>query len=148
MSKKSAPPPPPPAPVPIVAAVRRRLPDERKSVTKMLVIKHAADSGSSDLPVEIDIYITVGLYPDGRPGEVFLKAGHMGTTISGLLDALAMCLSIGLQSGIPIGWYIDKLKGTKFEPAGPTSDDAIRFATSILDGVARWLERRFLEPTT
>jgi ribonucleoside-diphosphate reductase alpha chain len=117
---------------------RRRLPDTRDSITRKIAIRHAAG--------ETKIYITVGLYEDGKPGEVFLKADRMGTSISGLLDALAIALSIGLQSGVPLSHFTRKLANMRFEPEGQTGDPDLRYATSLVDVVARWLEKRFPEP--
>jgi hypothetical protein len=97
---------------------------------------------------DVKIYIQVGLYPDtGQPGEIFLKADKMGTTISGLLDALSMSISVALQAGVPLEWFIQKMKNLQFEPAGPTNIPEIRMTTSIVDGLARWLEMRFPPPT-
>lgn len=96
----------------------------------------------------VKIYIQVGLYPDtGQPGEIFLKANKMGTTISGLLDALSMSISVALQAGVPLEWFIQKMKNLQFEPSGTTNIPNIRIATSIVDGIARWLEIRFPSPT-
>ena len=96
----------------------------------------------------VKIYIQVGLYPDThQPGEIFLKADKMGTTISGLLDALSMSISVALQAGVPLEWFIQKMKNLQFDPSGPTNIPGIRVATSIVDGLARWLEMRFPPPT-
>lgn len=96
---------------------------------------------------DVKIYIQVGLYPDTQqPGEIFLKADKMGTTISGLLDALSMSISVALQAGVPLEWFIQKMKNLQFEPSGTTNIPGIRMATSIVDGLARWLEMRFPPP--
>ena len=96
---------------------------------------------------DVKIYIQVGLYPDtGKPGEIFLKADKMGSTISGLLDALSMSISVALQAGVPLEWFVEKMKNLQFEPAGTTNIPGIRKATSIVDGLARWLEIKFLPP--
>ena len=93
---------------------------------------------------DIKIYIQVGLYPDtGKPGEIFLKATKMGSTISGLLDALSMSISVALQAGVPLEWFVEKMKNLQFDPAGSTNIPNIRKATSIVDGLARWLEIKF-----
>lgn len=127
---------PPPAVV-----ERRRLPDTRQSVTKKITINHLTEEG----PVaSLDVYVTVGLYDDGTPGEIFVRAGKMGSTVSGLLDSVCICMSIGLQSGVPLEWYVTKLKGMKFEPEGQTNDPKIRRAGSMIDAIMRWLERRFI----
>jgi len=94
---------------------------------------------------DVKIYIQVGLYPDtGKPGEIFLKTVKMGSTISGLLDALSMSISVALQAGVPLEWFVEKMKNLQFEPAGTTNIPGIRKATSIVDGLARWLEIKFL----
>ena len=113
-------------------AQRHRLPDERASVT------HKFSVGGSEG------YITVGMYADGRPGEVFIKMSKEGSTLSGVMDGLALTLSIGLQYGVPLKVLVDKLINTRFEPSGFTENPEIRFATSILDYVGRWLGGRFL----
>jgi ribonucleoside-diphosphate reductase alpha chain len=78
-------------------------------------------------------------------GEVFLKADRMGSSISGLLDALSMAVSVGLQSGVPLRWFVDKLRNMQFEPSGTVVDDPdLKKATSVVDVVARWLGKRFL----
>ena len=114
---------------------RVRLPDERRSVTKKLVVR-CSDG-------DVKLYVQVGFYPDGRPGEIFLKADQVGSTLSGMLDALSMCMSVALQAGVPLSWFVEKMKNLQFEPAGPTSDPKVRYATSIVDGLAKWLEYRF-----
>jgi hypothetical protein len=97
----------------------------------------------------IKIYVQVGLYPDtGEVGEVFLKADRMGSSISGLLDALSMAISVGLQSGVPLAWFVSKMKNMQFEPSGTiVGDPDLRKATSVVDAMARWLEKRFLKTT-
>jgi ribonucleoside-diphosphate reductase alpha chain len=114
---------------------RKRLPDTRQSVTRKLTIRHAEG--------ELDIYVIVGLYEDGTPGELFCKAGKMGGTVSGLLDALSISISLGLQHGVPLQSYTSKLRGMRFEPSGATPDPDIRIAGSIVDLVARWLDTKF-----
>lgn len=94
---------------------------------------------------DVKIYIQVGLYPDtNKPGEIFLKADKMGSTISGLLDALSMSISVALQAGVPLEWFVEKMKNLQFSPAGSTNIPGIRKATSIVDGLARWLEIKFI----
>ena len=90
-----------------------------------------------------DGYIIVGLYEDGRPGEVFLKIGKEGSTLGGLLDCVGILTSIALQHGIPLQSLVDKLSYVRFEPAGWTKDPDIRQAHSIVDYVFRWLAARF-----
>ena len=110
---------------------RRRLPDERPAVT------HKFRVG------EQEGYITVGLYDDGSPGEVFVKISKEGSTVSGLTDAIAILTSIALQYGVPLDKLAEKLEHTRFEPAGPTANPDLPFATSILDYIFRWLRLHF-----
>jgi len=120
----------------VQAPIRRRLSDTRQSVTRKIKIHHADGV--------LKVYASVGLYEDGRAGELFLKADRMGTTISGLLDGVAICASLALQYGVPVEALVMKLKGSHFEPYGQTGDPELRYAASILDVVARWLEIRFV----
>ena len=113
---------------------RRRLPDERRALTHKFVVG------------EQEGYLTVGLYDDGRPGEIFLKISKEGSTVSGLMDAVAMMTSVSLQYGVPLENLCTKLKNTRFEPSGRTSNPEIPFATSLLDYVFRWLELKFVPP--
>lgn len=112
---------------------RRKLPDERQSVThKFSISGHAG-------------YVTVGMYEDGTPGEVFVNMAKEGSTISGLVDSFAKMLSFALQYGISLEFLVRKLKGSAFEPSGHTGNKDIPFAKSVTDYVMRWLENRFLE---
>ncbi len=113
-------------------AQREKLPVERASVT------HKFSVGGHEG------YITVGTYPDGRPGEIFIKMSKEGSTLSGVMDGLALTLSLGLQYGVPLKVFVDKLVNTRFEPMGITANPNIRFVSSILDYVARWLGGRFI----
>jgi ribonucleoside-diphosphate reductase alpha chain len=88
-------------------------------------------------------YITVGLYDDGRPGEIFVKINKEGSTVSGLMDAVALLTSVTLQYGVPIEQLSRKLKNTRFEPYGRTTNPQIPFATSLVDYIFRWLELKF-----
>lgn len=88
-------------------------------------------------------YVTVALDSTGRPNEIFIRMAKEGSTIRGLLDALAVSMSLGLQRGVPLGAYIDRLGYTRFEPDGWSGDKSIGFAFSLVDYVARWLELRF-----
>src|SRR5260370_5096462 len=89
-------------------------------------------------------YITVGLYEDNRPGEVFIKMSKEGSTLSGIMDGLALTISLGLQYGVPLKVFVDKLLNTRFEPSGITPNPNIRFVSSVLDYIARWLGGRFI----
>jgi len=111
---------------------RRRLPDERRAVThKFQVAGHEG-------------YITVGLYPDGQPGEIFLKMAKEGSTISGLMDTLATMTSISLQYGVPLRDLVNKFSHMRFEPSGFTGNSEIPIAKSTVDYIFRWMGSRFL----
>lgn len=89
------------------------------------------------------IYATVGLYEDGRPGEIFFTADRPGSLERGLLNALGIAISIGLQHGVSLSTFTKQLRGMRFEPAGFTGDPELPSCSSILDCVARWLEKKF-----
>jgi ribonucleoside-diphosphate reductase alpha chain len=91
-------------------------------------------------------YFIVGEYPDGRPGELFMKVSKQGSTLAGIMDALAIAVSVGLQHGVPLETYVAKYTGTRFEPAGMTDDPDVRIASSLLDFVFRKLALVYLEP--
>jgi ribonucleoside-diphosphate reductase alpha chain len=111
---------------------RRRLPDERRAVThKYQVAGHEG-------------YITVGLYPDGQPGEIFLKMAKEGSTVSGLMDTLATMTSIALQYGVPLRDLVNKFTHVRFEPSGFTGNSEVPIAKSIVDYIFRWMGSRFL----
>jgi ribonucleoside-diphosphate reductase alpha chain len=112
--------------------IRRKLPDERDAVTHKFSI--AGHEG----------YLTVGLYEEGAPGEIFLRMAKEGSTISGLMDTIATMTSIALQYGVPLKTLVDKFSHTRFEPAGFTNSKEIPFAKSITDYVFRYLGNRFL----
>ncbi len=113
-------------------AVRHRLPPERASITHKFNI--AGHEG----------YITVGIYPGGQPGEIFITMAKEGSTVSGLMDSFALGISIALQHGVPLKLLCDKFKHTRFEPSGWTGNENIGYASSIMDYIFRWLELRFL----
>jgi ribonucleoside-diphosphate reductase alpha chain len=114
--------------------VRRKLPDERDAITHKFEI--AGHEG----------YITVGLYEDGMPGEIFLVMAKEGSTISGFADAFAQAVSYALQYGVPLQVLVDKFSHVRFEPAGITKNPQVRIAKSIVDYVFRWLATKFLSP--
>ncbi len=111
---------------------RRKLPPERHSLT------HRFSIGGTEG------YLTVGMYADGSPGEVFIKMAKEGSTLSGIMDGFAMSVSIALQYGVPLKALVDKLINTRFEPSGFTGNPEIPYAKSILDYVARWLGGKFI----
>jgi ribonucleoside-diphosphate reductase alpha chain len=112
--------------------VRRRLPDERKAITHKFSI--AGHEG----------YITVGMYEDGKPGEIFIVMSKEGSTISGLMDAFATAVSIALQYGVPFEVLANKFSHMRFEPSGYTGNKQIPIAKSIMDYIFRWLALKFL----
>ena len=89
-------------------------------------------------------YITVGMYEDGNPGEIFIKMAKEGSTLSGFMDGFALSVSIGLQYGVPLKALVDKFVNTRFEPSGYTGHKAIPYAKSVLDYIGRWLGGRFI----
>jgi ribonucleoside-diphosphate reductase alpha chain len=119
-------------PVGPLKPTRERLPDERDAITH-----HFSVGGH-------DGYVTVGLYPDGRPGELFFRVTKEGSTVNGLMDSLGISMSMALQHGVPLKDLVRKLAHLRFEPAGATNNPKIRFAKSIPDYVARWLALEFL----
>jgi ribonucleoside-diphosphate reductase alpha chain len=111
---------------------RRKLADERRSITHKFSI--AGHEG----------YITVGMYEDGKPGEIFLVMAKEGSTISGLMDAFATSISMSLQYGVPLETLVEKFSHVRFEPSGFTKNPEIPFAKSITDYIFRWLATKFL----
>jgi ribonucleoside-diphosphate reductase alpha chain len=117
---------------------KEKLPDERESVTRKFVMPRSEQD-------PFRLYVTVGLHEDGRPGEVFLTADKAGSFERGLLNALGIAISIGLQHGVPLEQFVSKLKGIRFEPNGFTGDKMFPNVASPLDWVARWLESKFVK---
>jgi ribonucleoside-diphosphate reductase alpha chain len=113
-------------------AVRRHLPDERRALTH-----HFSIAGQEG-------YLTVGVYEDGLPGEIFITMAKQGSTISGLMDAFATVVSLALQHGVPLRVLCEKLSHMRFEPSGWSGNPKIGYAKSLMDYIARWLELRFL----
>jgi ribonucleoside-diphosphate reductase alpha chain len=113
-------------------AVRHKLQEERMSVTHKFNI--AGHEG----------YITVGLYPSGEPGELFIKMAKEGSTVSGLMDSFALAVSLAMQHGVPLKVLCEKFAHTRFEPSGWSQNPDIGFAKSIMDYIFRWLQMRFL----
>jgi ribonucleoside-diphosphate reductase alpha chain len=114
--------------------VQRKLPVERNALTHKFSI--AGHEG----------YITVGMYEDGSPGEIFINMSKEGSTVSGLMDAFARAISYALQYGVPLEVLVDKFTHTRFEPSGFTGNQAIPYAKSITDYIFRWLALKFLPP--
>jgi len=113
-------------------AVRHKLQEERASIT------HKFNIGGHEG------YITVGLYPDGEPGELFITMAKEGSTVSGLMDSFALAVSIALQHGVPLKLFCEKFAHTRFEPSGWSGNADIGYAKSIMDYIFRWLQLRFL----
>ena len=113
-------------------AVRRRLPDERRAITH-----HFSIAGQEG-------YLTVGVYEDGSPGEIFVRMAKEGSTVSGLMDAFATVVSLALQHGVPLSVLCGKLSHMRFEPSGWSGNPKIGYAKSLMDYFARWLELKFL----
>jgi ribonucleoside-diphosphate reductase alpha chain len=111
---------------------RERLPDTRRSIT------HKFNVGGHEG------YINVGLYPDGRPGELFLTMAKEGSTVGGMMDAFGTAISMSLQYGVPIEVLVNKFSHMRFEPMGHTSNPDIRIAKSVVDYIFRWLGNTFL----
>jgi ribonucleoside-diphosphate reductase alpha chain len=120
------------APSPEGRPARRKLPDERHAITHKFQI--AGHEG----------YITVGMYEDGKPGEIFLVMAKEGSTISGLMDAFATSISMALQYGVPLEALVEKFSHVRFEPSGFTKNPEIPYAKSITDYIFRWLASKFL----
>ncbi|GAB5516360.1 MAG: hypothetical protein Rhob2KO_40850 [Rhodopirellula baltica] len=89
-------------------------------------------------------YLCVGLYPDGRPGEMFITMAKEGSTIGGIMDSFGTALSIAMQYGVPLEVIVNKFSHTRFEPMGHTSNKDIRIAKSVVDYIARWLGITFM----
>ncbi len=119
-------------PAPAFRPVRKKLPVERRAITHKFSI--AGHEG----------YITVGMYDDNQPGEIFLVMAKEGSTISGLMDSFATAISLALQYGVPLKVLIDKFSHVRFEPSGHTGNREIPIAKSIVDYIFRWLAAKFL----
>jgi ribonucleoside-diphosphate reductase alpha chain len=117
---------------PVARARRERLPDTRSSIThKFNVSGHEG-------------YITVGLYPDGRPGELFITMAKEGSTVGGMMDAFGTAISMSLQYGVPLEVLVRKFSYTRFEPMGHTTNPKVRIAKSLVDYIFRWMAHEFL----
>ncbi len=114
------------------SARRKKLPAERNSIT------HKFSVGGHEG------YLTVGKYDDGNPGEIFIKMAKEGSTLSGIMDAFALSVSIALQYGVPLRALVDKFCNSRFEPSGYTGNPEIRYAKSVVDYIGRWLGGKFI----
>jgi len=117
---------------PSARPLRRKLPDERRAIT------HKFSVGGHEG------YLTVGLYDDGLPGEIFITMAKEGSTVSGLMDSFATAISLALQYGVPLKVLCDKFSHSRFEPSGYTPNPEIRYAKSVMDYIFRWLALKFL----
>jgi ribonucleoside-diphosphate reductase alpha chain len=113
-------------------AIRRHLPDERRALTH-----HFSIAGQEG-------YLTVGVYEDGLPGEIFITMAKQGSTISGVMDSFATAVSLALQYGVPLEVLCGKFTHTRFEPSGWSGNPKIGYAKSIVDYIFRWLELKFI----
>jgi ribonucleoside-diphosphate reductase alpha chain len=116
-------------------ANRHRLPDERAAITH-----HFSIAGHEG-------YLSVGLYPNGKPGEIFIRMAKAGSTIAGLMESFGTAVSVALQHGVPLQVLVGKFSHTRFEPSGWTGNEQLGYAKSIMDYLFRWLELRFLSGT-
>src|SRR6516225_68960 len=116
-----------------VRAIRRWLPDERRAITH-----HFSIAGQEG-------YLTVGVYEDGSPGEIFVRMAKEGSTISGLMDSFATVVSLALQHGVPLDVLCAKFSHTRFEPSGWSGNPKIGYASSLMDYLFRWMEMKFLK---
>lgn len=114
---------------------RNRLPVERNSINHKFCIGSEQTKG----------YVIIGMYEDGRPGEIFVKMDKQGSEVSGLIDAWAISMSMLLQLGVPLEQLCSKFRGMAFNPAGVTDNPDIRFAKSPVDYVMRWMEGKFVD---
>lgn len=123
--------------IPVIPS-RFHLPDERPSITHEFTLY--GDDGK-----EYRGILTVGLFDNGSPGELFIQMDKTGSMVNGLLDTIAIQLSIALQYGIPLEVFVSKFAHARFSPQGMTNDSLVPMAKSLVDYVFRWLELRFLE---
>ena len=128
---------------------RRRPPRRRRSSTGRCAASCPTSAQSITHKFSIgghEGYITVGLYEDGTPGEIFITMAKEGSTISGLMDGFATAISFTLQYGVPLKFLVDKFSHVRFEPSGWTGNQQVPYAKSIMDYIFRWLGAKFLGP--
>src|SRR5690348_7011593 len=129
---KTEAPAPAPAQKELFREPRKKLPNERRSIT------HKFNVGGHEG------YLTVGMYDDGTPGEIFIKMAKEGSTLSGIIDGFALSVSLALQYGVPLRALVDKFVNARFEPSGYTGNKQIPYAKSIIDYLGRWLGGKFI----
>lgn len=122
---------------PVAPSGRRKLPPERRGITRRFVIAPGS-------PAEQKFYVTVNVFEDGTPGEVFVKMVQTGALLSGLLDSWAISTSMALQHGTSLRVLCEKMAYTRFGPCGWTGDPEIPYASSVMDYIGRWMAKRFL----
>lgn len=118
---------------------RERLPDTRKSITHKAVIL----TTENDKPKRVKFYFTVGLFPDGRPGELFIHMDEAGSTLDGMADTISILISICLQEGVLLTKLVEKLAWQQFNPQGMTENPEMRIVKSVVDYVIRWMDKEF-----
>ena len=121
---------------PVPKEDRRRLPDDRTEIGRKFRVG------------DYEGYIHVGLYDDGTPGDIFVDIAKEGTTLAGLMNSFMICVSLGLQYGVPLEVYVSKFAHMRFEPSGLTNDADIRAAKSLVDYIFRWMGKKFLDTDT
>ncbi len=118
--------------------LRKRLPNTRRSITHKVIITDPTTG-------PMDVYITVGFYEDGSPGELFLKVGKWGSTLHGLLDVIGIETSLLFQYGVPLHQIAAKLRGMKFVPEGATDNPDVATCLSLVDYIFTWLEKEYVK---
>jgi len=119
--------------------MREKLPDTRRSITHKAVILSEKD-GKLD---RVKFYFTIGFYPDGRPGELFMHMDEAGSTLDGMADSFGIMVSFSLQNGVTWSKLVEKLAYQQFNPQGMTENPKLRFVKSVVDYVMRWGELEF-----
>jgi hypothetical protein len=134
-----------------VAELERALQNQTTVVVKKPVREHMPRKRRSQTfsfrVADCEGYVTVGEFPDGRPGEVFISVSKQGSTLAGVMDAFAISVSMGLQHGVPLSTFVRHFTNMRFEPAGMTDDPELRFATSLVDYIFRRLAVEYLSPS-
>jgi ribonucleoside-diphosphate reductase alpha chain len=123
--------------------MQRKLPVDRSAITRRFSIPYTHEDGTPDT---LKLYVTVGLYEDGSPGEIFIRADKVGTFMSGALDTVAMMFSLALQNGVSLELLTSKMRHSRFQPSGfMPKDPEFKSCSSPFDLVAQWLIKRFIK---